>query len=308
MLEITQLKKSFKSLVAVNNLSFAVHPGEIYGLLGPNGAGKTTTIHMITGLLEPDSGTIRFDNDDVTRAPVAFKRHLGVAPQEIALYDDLSAWDNLMFWGGIHNIPRHTLRAACSNAATRVGLSDRLKSPVKTFSGGMKRRLNLAAAILHSPRLLLLDEPTAGVDPQSRHHILTIVRDIAANGAAVLYTTHYLEEAEALCHRIGIIDTGSLVAEGTLPELCDTISSGRIVSLTGRFHPSETPGILSNLTGTTIAHADADTVVLRLESDDHLVSLMKTIFNLNLDIHSVAVKPPSLETVFLMLTGKELRD
>jgi len=308
MLKVDRISKSFKEIKAVKSVSFTVNPGEIYGLLGPNGAGKSTIINMITGLIKPEGGSFYFDGSDCTSCPISFRKTLGSAPQEIALYEDLSAGDNLRFWGAIHGISKHRLDAICTTTADRVGLADRMKDKVKTYSGGMKRRLNLAAAVLHQPKLLLLDEPTAGVDPQSRHHILEIVRDLADQGTAVLYTTHYLEEAESICHRIGIIDGGTLIAEGSLDELCGTVETGRIVTLDGRFEAARDSEILEAYPGVRIANAGTDKMILRLDSDENLVTVMRDIFEEDLDIRSVAVKPPSLETVFLMLTGKELRD
>lgn len=308
MFQSIDIKKKFEDLTAVDVVSFEINTGEIYGLLGPNGAGKSTIINMITGLLKPDSGSFSFLGNNCLDAPVAFKKSLGVAPQEIALYQEMSALENMKFWGAIHGVSKRELKPLCQDIAEKVGLQDRLKSPVKTFSGGMKRRLNLAVAILHRPKLLLLDEPTAGVDPQSRHHILELVRELADNGTSVLYTTHYLEEAETLCDRIGIIDHGKIIAEGTLTQLCDTVKSGRIVCLDGRFEITDISSALSAYNGLTVISSDSHRIVVRLDQDENLIHFMKTVFNRDLEIHSLSVKPPSLETVFLMLTGKELRD
>ncbi|MCD4655431.1 ABC transporter ATP-binding protein [bacterium] len=308
MFQIVDIKKCFNELVAVNSVSLHLGKGEIYGLLGPNGAGKSTIVNIITGLLSSDSGTILFQNTDCTHCPRDFKRKMGVAPQEIALYEDLSAIDNLKFWGSIHGVPSRNLTAICMQTAQQVGLKDRVKDKVKTFSGGMKRRLNLAVAIMHKPDLLLLDEPTAGVDPQSRHHILEIVKNLAHEGTSVLYTTHYLEEAETICDRIGIIDNGSVVAEGTLAQLCDFVQVGRIACLEGHFHASEATKILQDFPGLSIASAESKRIVVKIDTDDNLIHFMKAIFEKQMDIHSVSVKPQSLETAFLLLTGKELRD
>ena len=308
MFQVDRLKKSFREINAVKSVSFSINSGEIFGLLGPNGAGKSTIINMITGLVKPDGGSIYFNGSDCTSCSVSFRKHLGTAPQEIALYEDLSAMDNLKFWGAVHGIPGNRLDSACRHAAERVGLTDRVKDRVKTYSDGMKRRLNLAVAVQHHPDLLLLDEPTAGVDPQSRHHLLSIVKDLAGQGTAVLNTTHYLEEAEAICDRIGIIDNGTLIAEGTVDELCSTVQTGRIVTLDGRFQSARVTEKLASYSGVRIANAGSERIILRLDSDENLVEIMRNIFNEDLDIRSVAVKPPSLETVFLLLTGKELRD
>jgi len=227
---------------------------------------------------------------------------------KVALYEDLSAIDNLIFWGSIHGVPKKKLKDLCIQTAQQVGLQDRLKDKIKTFSGGMKRRMNLAVAIMHKPALILLDEPTAGVDPQSRYHILEIVRKLAAQGTSILYTTHYLEEAESICDRIGIIDKGTLIAEGTLAELCEFVETGRIVCLEGKFKIAETTSILNEFSGLSIIAAQSDRMIVNLEKDENLINFMKTIFNMQLLISSISVKPQSLETAFLILTGKELRD
>ena len=205
MYEVDDLVKRCGDLVAVAGVSFEVRTGEIYGLLGPNGAGKTTTISMLCGLLKPDEGRVRFDGIDLGVEPIRVKSQLGVVPQEIALYDELSARENLRFWGSIYGLAGAALNRAVDRALEVVGLEGRAKDPPSKYSGGMRRRLNLALGLVHSPRALLLDEPTAGIDPQGRVKILDVVRDIAAAGTTIVYTTHYLEEAETLCDRIGIM-------------------------------------------------------------------------------------------------------
>jgi ABC-2 type transport system ATP-binding protein len=259
-------------------------------------------------MIAPDSGTMSFENRDCTHCPVSFRKELGSAPQNIALYEELNGMDNLKFWGEIHGVPKSKLNHVCLDIAEKVGLSDRLKDTVKTYSGGMKRRLNLAVAILHKPKLLLLDEPTAGVDPQSRNHILEIVRELADQGAMVLYTTHYLEEAENLCDRIGIIDSGRIISEGSVPELCQSVQTGRIASLEGKFNLDYSAQTINEFPDLEMLSGDESRIVVRLEHDEALMTFMKNIFKKDLNIQSLAVKPPSLETVFLILTGKELRD
>lgn len=212
MLEVNDLSKSFGDLRAVNHLSFGCKSGEIFGLLGPNGAGKTTTISMIAGLLPPDAGKIHVDGLDITHNPAEVKRRLGVVPQEIALYEDLTARENLDFWAGIYGLSGKALASRRDELLETVGLADRATDRVREFSGGMKRRLNLALGLVHTPKLVLLDEPTAGIDPQARLNILTVVRQLVEQGASVLYTTHYLEEAESLCDRLAIMDKGVVLA------------------------------------------------------------------------------------------------
>src|SRR5579863_8444848 len=219
LIEVEQLRKSYGESVAVDGVSFTARAGEIFGLLGPNGAGKTTTIGCVCGLLTPSAGHVKVEGHDVVREGSAARAKLGVLPQEIALYDDLSAQENLAYWGGAQRMRNPELRGRIQEVLELTGLQDRAREPVKQFSGGMKRRLNFACGIVHNPKVLLLDEPTVGVDPQSRVRLLDLVREQAQRGAFVLYTTHYMEEAETLCDRLAIIDHGKVIAQGTLPEL-----------------------------------------------------------------------------------------
>jgi ABC-2 type transport system ATP-binding protein len=219
MLEVRRLRKTFGSLVAVDDVSFAIEPGQILAVLGPNGAGKTTTVSMISGLLAPDSGEIRIDGRALGGDTDPSKRKIGLVPQDLALYDELTARDNLRFFGALYDLTGAALDRAMAGALTLVGLGDRMRDRVKTFSGGMKRRLNLAAGLLHDPDILLLDEPTVGVDPQSRNAIFDNLEALKERGKALLYTTHYMEEAERLADRLVIIDRGSVVANDTLDGL-----------------------------------------------------------------------------------------
>jgi ABC-2 type transport system ATP-binding protein len=219
MLEIKHLKKSFGSLVAVNDVSFSLAGGQLIGLLGPNGAGKTTTVSMIAGLLTPDTGDVLISGQRLAGDTDPAKRRIGLVPQDLALYDELTARDNLRFFGALYNLSGRTLDSAIGNAMALVELSDRITDRVKTFSGGMKRRLNLAAGLLHDPDILLLDEPTVGVDPQSRNAIFDNLEALKRRGKALLYTTHYMEEAERLADRIVVIDHGTVIANDTLSGL-----------------------------------------------------------------------------------------
>jgi ABC-2 type transport system ATP-binding protein len=219
MIQVEGLRKTFDTVVAVDGISFSVRPGEIFGLLGPNGAGKTTTISCCSGLLTPGAGTVKICGRDLLQEGRAVLRGVGVVPQELALYRELSATENLYYWGGVAEVPRAALKRSVPAILEQVGLADRAREPVHRFSGGMLRRLNLAAGLVHDPKVLLLDEPTVGIDPQSRVRVLEIVRARAAAGVSVLYTSHYMEEAEQLCHRFAIIDHGRVLSEGTLDEL-----------------------------------------------------------------------------------------
>jgi len=242
MLTVTHLRKSFGSLVAVSDVSFSLAPGQLVGLLGPNGAGKTTTVAMIAGLVTPDAGEVLVDGKRLRGDTDPAKRRIGLVPQDLALYDELSARDNLRFFGGLFNLSGSALDRAIGAALDLVELSDRAADRVKTFSGGMKRRLNLAAGLLHDPDILLLDEPTVGVDPQSRNAIFDKLEVLKGRGKALLYTTHYMEEAERLADRIVVIDHGSVIADDTLAGLQSRVAGagGRanletvFLTLTGR--------------------------------------------------------------------------
>jgi ABC-2 type transport system ATP-binding protein len=226
MLDIRKLRKSFGDLVAVDDVSFTVAKGELVGLLGPNGAGKTTTVSMITGLLRPDRGDVLIDGAPLDGDIDPKKRRIGLVPQDLALYDELSAYANLRFFGSLYNLTGKALDEAIRSALQLVGLGDRARDAVKTFSGGMKRRLNLAAGLLHNPDILLLDEPTVGVDPQSRNAIFDNLEELKSRGKALLYTTHYMEEAERLADRIVVIDHGRVVANDTLAGMQRLVPAG----------------------------------------------------------------------------------
>ncbi len=310
MIEVSNLYKRFGELKAVDGISFSVGSGEIYGLLGPNGAGKTTTLSMIAGLLAPDSGRITFDGVDVAAEPLRVKRQLGVVPQENALYDELTASEHLRFWGGLYGLRGRELDAALARVLDDVGLAGRAKEPVKAFSGGMKRRLNLGMGLIHRPKAILLDEPTVGIDPQARHNILEVVRRVADAGTTVLYTTHYLEEAEHLCDRIGIVDHGKLLAEGTLAELQSRVGGEEIVTLRGDFEVDALRDkLLQGGKVRLIAAEPGKLVVATGEGGNRgSVALLQSLFEDDVALDGLTLEPPSLNGLFLKLTGRELRD
>jgi ABC-2 type transport system ATP-binding protein len=309
MIQVERLTKSFGSLVAVDDVSLTVEEGEIFGLLGPNGAGKTTSINMICGVLKPDSGRVLIGGRDIWLEPIAVKRELGVVPQEIAVYEDLSARDNLDFWGSLYGLSGGDLRSRVNDALTLVGLSDRAGDKVKGFSGGMKRRLNLCMGLLHRPRLLLLDEPTVGIDPQARLNILDVVRRVAAEGTTVLYTTHYMDEAQDLCDRIAIIDHGKVLTVGTLDELTKMAGEAEVLRLTGRFDDPRLRDRLAALDGVRILKADDRLAVLSVEAGGPgLLEVLPKILAADLGVEDVSIQQPNLQSVFISLTGKELRD
>ena len=307
MIRAETLTKKFGDKTAVDGISFQVERGEIYGLLGPNGAGKTTTLSMLSGLLAPDAGRITFEGVDLARDPIMCKQRLGVVPQEVALYEELSALENVRFWGSLYGLSGKALREAAERALARVGLTGRAKDAVKTYSGGMKRRLNLALGLVHSPSAVLLDEVTVGIDPQARASILDVVREVADAGTAVIYTTHYLEEAERLCDRIAIVDHGKVLAEGTLDELKARLGEEETVTLWGRFEADAARTALSGLPGARVISAEPGRVALTTGGNG-AAGLLGTIHDCGLAIDRVAIEPPSLNALFLKLTGRELRD
>ncbi len=308
LLKVERLSKTYGPIRAVDSVSLEVRPGEIYGLLGPNGAGKTTTISIISGLLKPDAGEVLVAGAAFWSDPQKAKRIMGVVPQELAIYEDLSGRENLEFWGRMAGLSSGDARARAAELLAALTLTDRAKDAVKTYSGGMKRRINLGCALLHRPQLLLLDEPTVGIDPQARLKILEFIRNLRAGGAAILYTTHYLEEAETLCQRIGIIDHGRLLAEGTLSELQERLGGDRVFVLEADFKntsPEAWGGFHQRFR--VIQKSERQLVVAAVGARDPSECL-KDLLNLPVRAENVTLKRPSLNDVFLQLTGRELRE
>jgi ABC-2 type transport system ATP-binding protein len=305
MIEVHELVKSFGELQALGGVSFTVNEGEIFGLLGPNGAGKTTTISIISGLLNPDSGTVRVAGMDIRTDGRRVRRMLGVVPQEIALYDELSGRENLRFWGGLYGLAGASLGAEADRVLELVGLGERAKDPVREYSGGMKRRLNLAVGLIHRPRVILLDEPTLGIDPQARLNILDIIRSGVSGGMTVIYTTHYLEEAEKLCDRIAIIDRGRILAQGTLAELVRLAGEGNLVTIEGEFSSERMSPLLA---GSTVEHLADNALRITVTDQAELSRTLGRIFSAGVHVEEVSIREPSLEGVFIKLTGRELRD
>jgi ABC-2 type transport system ATP-binding protein len=302
------LTKRFGDIRAVDGIAFEVKKGELYGLLGPNGAGKTTTMSMLSGLLAPDEGRILFDGFDLATEPIKIKGRLGFVPQEPALYETLSARENLRFWGGLYGLSGAGLERAVDRVLDETGLTPRAKEPISTFSGGMKRRLNLGIGLVHGPQAVLMDEPTVGIDPQARLNILEVVRNVVAAGTTVLYTTHYLEEAETLCDRIGIMDHGKILAEGTLDELKRQVGGRDIVAVTGSFEADAARVKAASVSGAQIVSAEAGRLVLSVDGSRGAVEALTSILASGLGAEGVSIQPPSLNTLFLNLTGRELRD
>jgi ABC-2 type transport system ATP-binding protein len=308
MLRVERLCKSFGAIRAVDAVSFEVKPGEIYGLLGPNGAGKTTSISMISGLLKPDAGDVSVAGTPFWSDPQKAKRIMGVVPQELAIYEELTGRENLEFWGRMAGLSSREARERTTELLGALSLADRAKDAVKTYSGGMKRRINLGCALLHRPQLLLLDEPTVGIDPQARLNILEFIRNLRSSGTAILYTTHYLEEAESLCNRIGIIDHGRLLAEGTLAELQDRLGGDRLFTLEADFKnssPDSWDGFHQRFR--IIQKSEKQLVVASVGARDP-ADCLKDLLGLPVHVENVALKRPSLNDVFLQLTGRQLRE
>ena len=309
MIAVSQLGKRYGDLVAVNDVSFVADPGAIFGLLGPNGAGKSTTIGCISGLLTPTSGRITVLGHDVVVDGRAARRELGVVPQDLALYDDLSARENLAYWGAAYGLTGDALKRRVLEVLERIGLGDRAREPVKRFSGGMKRRLNFGCGVVHRPKVLLLDEPTVGVDPQSRVRLLELVREEVATGTCVLYTTHYMEEAQDLCDRIAIIDHGKLLSMGTLDELRRLIGEKDVLRLTGRFDPQATRRALEQAGGVDVVSLDGRTLRLAVEGATRkLPAIFSAIEAAGGELQETSLSQPSLESLFIKLTGRELRE
>ena len=310
MLEVTGLHKRYGELVAVEEVSFTARPGEMLGLLGPNGAGKTTTVSMIAGLLPPDRGEVRIGGGVVRGETDPVKLRLGLVPQEVALHDELSARENLALFGAIYNMRGAALGRAVESALDLAGLADRARHRVSTFSGGMKRRLNLAAALLHEPSILLLDEPTVGVDPQSRNAIFSSLEELKRQGKTLVYTTHYMEEAERLCDRIIIIDHGRVMANDTLDAVRRLVPSLNVLEI-GVENPGRDGWLDPLRTVAGVSAAEWDGTTLRVTVQDLLTGsppVLEWLAAGNYTCSHLKSQRADLETVFLALTGRSVRN
>lgn len=309
LLEVSGLRRRFGDVQAVKDVSFTIPEGETYGLLGPNGAGKTTCISMVTGVLRRDAGEVRLDGVAITTSGTAGRDAIGLVPQDLALYPDLTAKENLTFFGRLYGMHGAGLKGRIDEVLEVVGLADRAGGLARTYSGGMKRRLNIAIGLLHRPKLLILDEPTVGVDPQSRNAILESVERLSREGVAVLYTTHYMEEAERLCDRVGIIDEGVLVAEGTWRELVQSIGGEDVVRIEASGDLEAAAEAARALDGVKAARVQkGELQVVTTGASRLLPRLVQVVDAQGVELTHVEVKEPDLESVFLHLTGKALRD
>jgi ABC-2 type transport system ATP-binding protein len=316
IVEIRNLKKRYLPTpgapdgnLAVKGISLTIERGEIYSLLGPNGAGKTTTISMMSGLITPSEGEVIIDGHSLRTEPLAVKQALGVVPQEIALYPQLSARQNLEFFGQLYGLRGAELAKRADNVLDVIGLSDRQKERVESYSGGMKRRVNIGVALLHQPKVVFMDEPTVGIDPQSRRNILDTVKTLNGQGMSVLYTTHYMEEAQELSKRVGIIDHGELIASGTQSELMQKIGEKDTILIVIGDQAENAVTIVKAVPGVASATNDNGTLkLLSARGRQTLPAVIKSLSEAGIALHSVEVKEPNLEAVFLQLTGRALRD
>lgn len=310
MLETQQLTKKFKDTIAVDDVSLVLRQGESVGLLGPNGAGKSTAIAMISTLMKPSSGDVKLNGKSVLKKPGEMRRVLGVVPQKIALYEELSAYENLKFFGRLYGLSGNKLEQRIDYVLELVGLADRKKELVKNYSGGMQRRVNLAAAMMHEPEVLIMDEPTVGIDPQSRNHLLETIRKLNQDeGMTVLYTSHYMEEVEKLCDRVYIMDHGKVIAEGTKEELKAILSDQETVLIDFDQNYPELFTKLSEIEGIQQATAEEHSLKLIIPKGTRLLAaLFHEAERYGAQVVNVNVQTPTLEDVFLRLTGRKLRD
>lgn len=303
------VKKYDTNRISVDHLNLTVQQGEVFGLLGPNGAGKSTTIHVMCGLLPFDHGTIHIDGLSVKQSPIEVKKRIGVVPQDLAIYEELTAWDNVVFFAKLYGLKGKELLDRVEESLRFVGLLDRAKDNPKEFSGGMKRRLNIACAITHGPKLIIMDEPTVGIDPQSRNHILESVRELNRRGSTIIYTSHYMEEVSAISDRIGIMDQGHLVAIGTEEELKKRVEHEEKIIITPQYLNEEAIRELKQHTGILNLLRGEDTLELFVKSaQTELQDILFILSKHQVGVRSIACVEPNLETLFLALTGRSLRD
>lgn len=308
-IQVQNLQKCYGAFAAVRKVDFEVQQGEIFSLLGPNGAGKSTTISMLSCLLAPSGGEAYVMGHSITREAQAVKSAIGIVPQDIALYGDLSARENLVFWGRMYGLRGSVLAKRVEEVLEIIGLTERQKDRVDKFSGGMKRRVNIGAALMHKPAVIIMDEPTVGIDPQSRRHILDNIKELNAKGMTVLYTTHYMEEAEELSDHIAIMDQGEIIACGTHSELVRMVGELDRIDLTIN---ADSESVIADWQATAGIHKvtaeDGHLTILAEDSNQILPRLFESATRSKIRITSVDIQEPNLEAVFLHLTGKALRD
>jgi ABC-2 type transport system ATP-binding protein len=306
MIKVQNLSKSFQNIQVVNAISFNIKKGEIFGLLGPNGAGKSTTLNMMSTILKNDDGTIHIDGKNISENQKDCKHLIGVVPQEISLYEDLSAYENLLFWGSLYGISSKELKTRILTTLELIGLLDRKSDLIKTYSGGMKRRINIAAALLHNPKVLFMDEPTVGIDPQSRNHIFEVIETLNKQGMTIVYTTHYMEEVERLCDRIAIIDSGKIIAQGTQSQLKELVQTKESIQLEFDFLSESNVNQLRELLSYKLTQNENNLLVGSTVKE--LSKVITACNELQLSIKDIELNKVNLEAIFLNLTGKQLRD
>lgn len=309
MLQIKGLQKSFGNHQVLKQLELSIGDGEFYSLLGPNGAGKSTTINIIAQLIQPDAGQVFIHGLNTNDQSSKIKKLLGVVPQEIALYDDLTAWENLHFWGGLNGVSRAVIQEKGKTILNSFGLFDRKDEKIRAYSGGMKRRINIAAALLHDPQFILMDEPTVGIDPQSRNNIYEFMEDLKKQGKTILYTTHYMEEAERFSHKIGIIDNGQIIAHGTFEEIKKQVNQPASIVIEYEGDVSSIlPKLMSLKPNSKLTHENNQLIFDTDNFKNDLKNLVLLFNEGDADIIHIEKKDVNLETIFLKLTGKKLRD
>lgn len=308
-IEVKNITKRFNDKLVLDNISLKIEQGEIFGLLGPNGAGKSTLINLIVGLLKPDNGDVIVGGYSISKEPIKVREQIGVVPQEIALFESLNARDNLEYWGGLYGLKGAMLKKRINEAIEVAGLEGNLKKKVKTYSGGMKRRLNIVAAMMHHPEILIMDEPTVGVDPQSRNHIFQVVKDMNNNyNATIIYTSHYMEEVEHLCKNVFIMDLGKEVAFGTKEQLKRMIQDDKIFRIKAAGDLNTLMFNLKKNKKIRRIEKEADDLKIISSSDLNINEILKEIQVADIRVKNLGIEEPSLEELFLTLTGNKLRD
>lgn len=310
IVEITNATKRYDDKLVVDNINMNIEKGEIFGLLGPNGAGKSTLISMICGLVKKDKGIIKIGNYDIDKEKIKAKEFIGLVPQDICLYEDLSGYDNLKFWASMYKLRGIKLKERMNEVIDAAGLNEKIKQKVKTYSGGMKRRLNIAAAVMHHPEIIIMDEPTVGIDPQSRNHILEYTMNLNKNlGTTIIYTTHYMEEAEHLCTKLAIMDEGKVIAYGSKEDIKRMVTDEENAKIFVEGYREEMELKLKEIEGVRkVSYSSPELSLVLKNSSESLNCVIEELIKFGVKIKNINMEAPSLENVFLSLTGKSLRD
>ena len=308
ILKVDDLKKKYTDSYVVKGISFEVNEGEILGLLGPNGAGKSTTINMLSTALKPTEGKIKFMDKDILDSKSRYKASLGLVPQSLAIFENIPAIENVKYFASFYGLKGAELKRKSEEALAMVGLLDRAKDLPKTYSGGMKRRLNIACALAHEPKLLILDEPTVGIDPQSRNHILESIKKLRERGTTIIYTTHYMEEVEVLCDRVLIMDQGLIIAEGTLDELKKGVEESKVYNISGEGIKDIDKTIFASMEGINKVEIRDSLIISTKKDSNNLDKIILKLINEKVKIKNIVTEEQNLETIFLNITGRNLRD